>query len=224
MNSKLLKGSLAGVAALALAATGTTFAAYSDFGNINDNSLQAGILKIDLNNQNGSAATPLDFGNFNPGHSFVQNVWVASSNADSVPNANLSVTVTNVRDFENGCGSTNSEQLADPTCTASTDGDGTLGGEISPKLGTDMYAWMPSTPGQCANYPGAATAVSIWHSTPLKNTEGITKNISTSPGGHALNGGDGYCVRIEQYLPASTGNEVQSDSVKFDLRFDLEQV
>ena len=32
MNKKLVRGSLAGVAAIALAAGGTTFAAWSDFG------------------------------------------------------------------------------------------------------------------------------------------------------------------------------------------------
>ena len=42
MNSKLVKGSLAGVACLALAAGGSTFAAFSDFGTIADNSVQAG--------------------------------------------------------------------------------------------------------------------------------------------------------------------------------------
>ena len=220
MNSKLVKGSLAGVACLALAAGGSTFAAFSDFGTIADNSVQAGILKLNLNNQNGSAATPLNFGHFNPGHSFVQNVWVASSDSASVPHAKLSVKVENIRDFENGCGSANSEQAVDGTCSASNDGDGTLGGELSPLLGTDMYAWRPGTPGVCTSFPGAGDSgtTSIWHSTPLKSTEDVSKEIGV------LDGGQGYCVRIEQYLPGGTGNQVQSDGVKFDLRFDLVQL
>lgn len=218
MNKKLVRGSLAGVAAIALAAGGTTMAAFSDWNSISDNTVQTGILKLNLSNQDGSAATPLDFGHFNPGHSFVQNVWVASSASDSVPNAELSMKVENIRDYENGCGSTNSEQSVDPTCTASSDGDGTLGGELSPQLGTDIYAWKPSVAGVCGNFPGAASTVSVWHSTLLKNTEDQSKPIGM------LNGGEGYCVRIEQYLPTKTGNDVQSDSVKFDLRFDLTQI
>jgi predicted ribosomally synthesized peptide with SipW-like signal peptide len=220
MNSKLVKGSLAGVACLALAAGGSTFAAFSDFGSIADNSVQTGILKLNLNNQNGSAAAPLNFGHFNPGHSFVQNVWVASSDSASVPNAQLSVKVENIKDLENGCGSAHSEQAVDPSCSGSTDGDGTLGGEVSPLLGTDMYAWKPAKPGVCTDYPGAgdSATTSIWHSTPLKGTENVSKNIGV------LQGGQGYCVRIEQYMPTSTGNEAQSDGVKFDLRFDLVQL
>jgi predicted ribosomally synthesized peptide with SipW-like signal peptide len=218
MNKKIVRGSLAGVAVIALAAGGGTFASFSDWNSIGDNSVQSGILKLNLNNQNGSAAAPLDFGHFNPGHSFVQNVWVASSDSASVPNAQLSMKVENLRDFENGCGSTNSEQSVDPTCASSNDGDGTLGGELSPLLGTDIYAWKPATPGVCSNFPGTATTTSVWHSTVLKSTENISKPIGV------LSGGEGYCVRIEQYLPADTGNNVQSDGVKFDLRFDLVQL
>jgi predicted ribosomally synthesized peptide with SipW-like signal peptide len=217
MNSKLVKGSLAGVACIALATGGTTFAAFSDFGSIADNSVQAGILKLNLNNQNGSAAAPLDFGNFNPGHSFVQNVWVASSDSASVPDAQLSMKVENLRDFENGCGSS-SEKVDDPTCSASKNGDGTLDGEVSPLLGTDIYAWKPATPGVCGNFPDGAKDLSVWHSTPLKETQNVSKPIGV------LQGGQGFCVRIEQYMPKITGNNAQSDGVKYDLRFDLNQI
>jgi predicted ribosomally synthesized peptide with SipW-like signal peptide len=215
MNSKLVKGSLAGVACIALAGGGSTFAAFSDFGSIADNSVQAGILKLNLNNQNGSAAAPLDFGNFIPGTSWVNNVWVASSDSASVPNAMLSMKVENLRDFENGCASS-SEKVADPNCSSSTKGDGALGGEVSPLLGTDIYAWKPGTPGVCTSFPGKGdgATVSVWHSTALKETQDISKNIGV------LQGGQGYCVRIEQYMDKeNTGNGAQSDGVKYDLRF-----
>ena len=56
MNSKLIKGSLAGVAALALAAGGTTMAAWSDFG-VESTSAGAGILKLNVSTRDGAGST-----------------------------------------------------------------------------------------------------------------------------------------------------------------------
>jgi hypothetical protein len=211
MNKKIAQGALAGVAAIALAAGGSTYAGFSDWNTIADNKVEAGILKLNLNGDNGTAIAPLDFGSFTPGRSWINNVWVASSDAESVPNAKLSVTVANIRDAENGCEGTNGEKAADNSCDAAGDV-----GELSRFLGTDMYAWKPTSAGNCAGeLPGSN--VSIWHSTNLFNTQGTTKPIGD------LNAGQGYCVRIQQYVHRDVGNQIQGDGVKFDLKFDLVQ-
>src|SRR4051794_23969285 len=217
MNRKIILGTVAGVAAIGLAYGGTTYSAWSDFGDIKGNSVSTGILKLDLNAQHGGKAVPLNFGSFAPGMGFVQTVWIASSNGESVPNAALSVTINNLKDFENGCGSTNSEQVADASCVDSTKGDGLQGGELSSNLGTDMYSWTPKTAGDCTNYPDGQKDTNLIHSSTLKSQVGKKLDVAT------LAPGQGVCVRIEQYLPSSAGNEVQSDSVAYDLHFDLVQ-
>ncbi|MGH3509180.1 MAG: TasA family protein, partial [Nocardioidaceae bacterium] len=120
MNKKLAKGVLAGVATLALAAGGTTFAAFSDFGNINNNTVGAGFLRLDLG-ENGTGNASLDWGQLAPNniHS-TRTIWVASNDGLSVPNANLKVTFHNLSDQENGC-SSNGELAADPTCGTAGD-------------------------------------------------------------------------------------------------------
>jgi len=59
MNKKILKGALAGTAVIALAAGGGTWASFSDFGDINNNSVGAGFLRLDLG-QNGTGNASLD--------------------------------------------------------------------------------------------------------------------------------------------------------------------
>ena len=66
MNKKLIKASVAGAAALALAAGGTTFASWSDFGSISDN-LGGGIMISQACPNAGSGSTALDFDNLAPG-------------------------------------------------------------------------------------------------------------------------------------------------------------
>src|SRR4051794_31293283 len=64
MNKKIARGSLAGVAVIALLAGGGTFASWSDFDQINGNETAAGHLKLDLNstgsinNVGGAAMAP----------------------------------------------------------------------------------------------------------------------------------------------------------------------
>jgi hypothetical protein len=217
MNRKLVVGAVAGVAAVALAYGGTTYSAWSDFGEIQGNTVATGHLKLNLQAKDGGQAVPINFGSFAPGHGWATSVWIASNDGQSVPNGALSMKIQNLNDYENGCGSTNSEKAVDPTCVNSSNGDSQLGGELSANLGTDMYWWAPGTPGQCTDFPGTQTAHSIIHSSMLQTKVGQTFDITT------LTPGQGVCVRLEQYLPSSAGDDVQSDSVAYDLHFDLAQ-
>ncbi|MGH8959805.1 MAG: hypothetical protein ACRDWT_01140, partial [Jatrophihabitantaceae bacterium] len=60
MNRRLVVGCAAGLAALAIAAGGSTYAAFSDFGDITGNDAGAGILKLELG-PNGTGIVPLDY-------------------------------------------------------------------------------------------------------------------------------------------------------------------
>ena len=124
MNKALGKAALAGAAAIALAAGGGTYAAWSDFGNINGNSVGAGMLKLDLNGQTGNTpVAAINWGKLAPGMVNVRTVWLASNDGDSVPDAHLSATFSNLNDHENGC-ETNSEAAVDSDCGASPDNSG----------------------------------------------------------------------------------------------------
>lgn len=126
MNSKLVKASLAGAAAIALAAGGSTFAAFSDFGNLNGNSVGAGFLKLDLNAGHGSA--PLDFSKLAPGMNQFRTIWVASNDGQSVPSANLAITFKDLQDTAAPCNTSLGKASADPGCSVSNDGLDTISG------------------------------------------------------------------------------------------------
>lgn len=104
MNSKLMKAGLAGAAAIALAAGGSTFAAFSDFGNINGNSVGAGFLKLNLSASNtGGNTASLDFQKLAPGSYTGRTLWIASNDGQSVPDANIFVTLHNLVDTAAPC-------------------------------------------------------------------------------------------------------------------------
>jgi predicted ribosomally synthesized peptide with SipW-like signal peptide len=126
MNSKLVKASLAGAAAIALAAGGSTFAAFSDFGDINSNSVGAGFLKLDLNAGHGSA--PLDFDSLAPGMNSFRTIWVASNDGQSVPSANLAITFKNLQDTAAPCSTSLGKASVDAGCSVSNDGLNTITG------------------------------------------------------------------------------------------------
>ena len=233
MNKKLIKASVAGAAALALAAGGTTFAAFSDFGTINGNELGAGILKLDLQNVNGqtlSGETGLDFGELAPGNLHAEKrIWLATNSTQSTPNANLAISISNLKNLENNC-STNSERAVDNTCA--TVGDR---GELSDRLsvqgryfptlntaalcGTDAtpsgtQTWMPGDAAGSLNAAETGTIVSQ-----LKEADTTTPLV--------LSPGEGICVGVKTYWDKGTvgnaDNKAQGDSMTFDIRFDLTQ-
>ena len=84
MNSKLVKASLAGVAALAVTAGGTTCAAGSDFATAGD-SAGAGYLKLNLADRQGAAPTIAPF-SLAPGQNKTQEFYLASADSGNTPN------------------------------------------------------------------------------------------------------------------------------------------
>ncbi|NJC71084.1 hypothetical protein HC031_15385 [Planosporangium thailandense] len=234
MNKKLVKAALAGVAAIGLIGGGSTLAAWSDFGTINNNSIGAGFLKLDLNDQTGTTgAVPISWGKLAPGMTGQRMIWIASNDGQSVPDGNLSITISNLQNQENGC-SSNSEVVADPTC-----GDPNDKGELSHILNVQS-SYYPEVKDSktCATYPGQGGYNAFWASNQgdLDTANGKTYTLkepnSNSP--LVLSPGEGVCIGLSAYWPHDPSNQVsganandnvaQGDSLSFDIRFDLSQV
>jgi predicted ribosomally synthesized peptide with SipW-like signal peptide len=242
MNSKLVKAALAGVAALALAAGGGTFAAWSDFGSVNGNSVGAGFLKLDLNGQTGDTAiAPISWGKLAPGMVNVRTVWLASNDGESVPNATLSATFSNLDDQENNC-SSNSEKVADPTCSDNAPNSG----ELSHILNFQAQYYPTLTEEQCATWPGTNPPPDNTYNAFFASNQGDLFNVAEGAG-HTytlmdktgtnplvLKPGDGICIGFNAYWPHDPSNQVsapynndnvaQGDSFSFDVQFTLSQV
>ena len=238
MNSKLMKASIAGAAVAALAAGGSTFAAYSDFGNVNGNSIGAGILKLDLANGDTSAVQSLAFGNLAPGMGSNRATYVASSDGASVPNADLYLTIGNVQNQDNGCSSA-SESVADATC-----GDAGDPGELSRVLNVRVESYKPPTTGTCETEANAGIpAADVVNAAVIQNEVGsladpanISHQFLISDAAHPLAKGQGLCVAFFTYWPKTqdpahsysgltlpADNAAQGDSMTFDAHYDLVQ-
>jgi predicted ribosomally synthesized peptide with SipW-like signal peptide len=97
VNRKLVLGVLSGLAAIALAIGGSTYSAFSDFGQIDSNVVGAGLLKLNIG-VGGGANAALDFGQVMPGASTNHLAWVGSDDGGSVPDANRYLTLHNLTD------------------------------------------------------------------------------------------------------------------------------
>lgn len=251
MNTKLLKASLATAAVIALAAGGGTFAAFSDFGNVNGNSVGAGFLKLDLG-PNGTGIAPLDFGNFAPGSGTGRQIWVASNNGDSVPNAHLFITLKNLVDTAAPCSTSlgKAQGEIDSGVTGCTINGNTASGtpsqgNLSRVLSFQGYYYPTITdPATCAaltTYPQnyvSFFAAGRGDMYPIASGAGTkyelyTDSSKTTP--LVLQPGQGGCIGIsagwvagsDPVNPTVTNpsdNAAQSDSLTFDVRFDLVQV
>lgn len=245
MNSKLVKASLAGAAAIALAAGGGTFAAYSDYGSITGNSVGAGFLKLDINGADGSsAATPISWGKLAPGMVNVRTIWLASNDGQSVPNATLAATFNNLNDQENGC-SSQSERDADPNnCDANAPNTGELSHILNFQAG---YYPVDTTSDQCKSYANQNTPPDNWNAGFFASNQGDLYNVAEGTTGHTytltdptthnpivLAPGKGICIGFNAYWPHDPSNQVtapynndnvaQGDSFTFDVKFTLSQV
>jgi hypothetical protein len=243
MNSKLVKASVAGFAALALAAGGQTWSAFTDSGDINGNSVGAGFLRLNLNGQDGSSvATPISWGDLAPGMVNVRTVWLASNDGDSVPSAHLKAKFYNLDDQENNC-SSNSERAADPN---NCDGNAPNSGELSRILNFQTSYYPELTEDECATYPTNPDGPSNGYNAFFASNQG-DMFAAASGAGHeyvlneldttnplVLDPGEGICIGFNAYWPHDPSAQVsapynnddvaQGDSFSFDVKFTLEQV
>lgn len=224
MNHKLVKASVAGAAALALAAGGSTFAAWSDFG-VESTGAGAGIMKLTVSDRDGSGGTIQPF-NLAPGQNKFQEFYLASASADNVPSGVLTAKIQNLVDTEDGAPgcTTNSEALAEqpshvdshglPTNPANDCGNA---GELSSQATVQILVSDP--------VPSAASCpnTGIYHSATPSGTGTLASQIGKTFQLGTLQKGEGVCVRMEMSLPTSATDATQGDDVGFDWRFDLTQ-
>lgn len=228
MNKKLIKASIAGAATLALAAGGSTFAAWSDFDTITGNTTEAGHLKIDLNST--GAISNVGGQAIAPGESRTIDFMIASADLDGVPLADLSMQVIplSLTDLENGCGSTNSEAILDPTCATPGDpGEFSQQGYVRVRFSTPAALGDMTFANNSCTAPGGYVN-SLMYAPANNNTSTAYPRLNAfaAAGNHALgqlSDGQGVCVRVDLGLDPTATNAVQSDSSTFDLQFDLVQ-
>jgi hypothetical protein len=220
MNSKLIKASLAGAAALAVATGGGTFAAWSDFGTSSDRSTGAGQLTLALGAETTQVVGATDRLNLKPGGNSVRDFFIASNSGDSVPTGNLYVTPQIVSDNEDGCTSSNSEAAAQAVEYPGTSCASTANpGQFSDQVNLEIYQ---SAPFAATSAPDCSTQSYPTHVLPAGKTllerDGQRYQIA-----NGLQPGQGICVRFLYVLPAGATNAIQGDSTDHNAKFDLVQ-
>jgi hypothetical protein len=218
MNHKLLKASMAGVAALAVAAGGTTFAAWSDFGVV-ANDVGADALVLELDARNGSGTEGFHEVQMAPGVNREFDFIIASRpGGEVVPSADLNLQLVNLDDSGDTVTS-NSEDVAE---------DGLLDGVVSPEGEFDdeavitINASNPTTSSTPCSEPRGSRQSSITLRDLFNAT--ATSPVNLLPAGTVLKPGEKVCVGMGLQLPkASATDASQGDQASFDLLFNLIQ-
>ncbi len=212
MNKKLLKASVAGVAVAAIAFSGSTFAAWSDFGE-ESTGAGAGILKLNLSDRDGTSSGVAPF-SLAPGQNKTQEFFLASADAGNVPTGILTGKIQNLDDIEDGGPSctTNSERVAEGGNGCGTEG------ELADEMKIQVLASQPvASQASCPN-------TGIYGSTTPSGVGQLDDKAGTEFQLGELEAGEGVCVRMEASLPkAASTNASQGDEVTYDWRFDLTQ-
>jgi predicted ribosomally synthesized peptide with SipW-like signal peptide len=230
MNSKLVKASMAGAAAIALAAGGGTYANWSDFQNVNGNTTAAGHLVLNVND-NGvdTSQNPLRLA---PGENRFIDYYIASNDGQSVPNGQLSITLKNLVNHEDGCTS-NSEAVAegatvpgyDPSLDCGDNSAGNNNGELGSEARMEIIQYGPSANGQCSS----VSPLSGIPNSVVQNFAFVNGLENVKIPVVQLTPGQATCVRaivdlLADPSPVAADNKVQGDSMTWDFHFDLEQV
>lgn len=212
-KKKLIAGAVAGVAALALIGGGT-FALWSDFDVLEDNTASAGLLELTVENGPvNSIGKPIA-----PGETYDYEYFLSSADLAGVPNADLSLSIVKdtIKNRENGCNG--DEETPDPTC-----GSAEADGEFSEQSVMRIRWSNPitnATAATCKN--GGQTfpnGVQVLDSAP--SIDVVAAGAPVDLGN--LTAGQGVCVRIDVGLPVAADNASQGDSATYDVRFDLTQ-
>lgn len=237
---KILTTSLAAIGVAGLI-SGGTFALWSDFQVVADNSSEAGELVLTADESSVSTnggGGPLAPGENKTVYRFVSN---RSDNTVALQDALLELSFENLRDAENGCAS-NGEAVAEGASeaqaavndysAAACDTETTTGGELSTEAYLQVRKGAPSTTivdatdctSGSSSAVGAAKTLSAWMSAPAVNLG-------------SLDPGEGLCIVFEFGLPGNgiappgidfggppATNASQGDSALWDIRLDLTQI
>lgn len=235
---KMLITSLAAVGVAGLI-SGGTFALWSDFQVVADNSSEAG--ELVLNADASSVTTNGGGGPLAPGenktvYKFVSN---RSDNTVALQDALLELSFENLRDAENGCAS-NGEAVAEGASTseaasgdysnAACDAETTTGGELSQEAYLQVRKSATSATIDDASDCVSTSSSAVGAAKTLLAWQTSTVNLGT------LDPGQGLCLVFEFGLPGNgiappgidfggppATNASQGDTALWDIRLDLTQ-
>lgn len=202
------------ISALIIAAVGgggiaASRALFTDTETGTDSSFTVGTLDMDIDGNNGNPSAFDRFEVTNIGADGTVNgtkTWTIN-NTGSLP-GNLSLSLLNLLNTENGCNEP--EALSDTTCNTPGVGEGELGAAISTEVILDRGNGAENVVGADLQTTSMADYATQWDTNagtvtiPAGGSVTVTMNWSTDP--------------------QSYGNEIQSDSLAFDVNFVLEQV
>lgn len=185
-----------------------TTALFTDTERTEDSTFTAGTLDMNVDGNNGTAFDNIVVGNIGADGTVSGSKTWTINNTGTVP-GELAFQMLELRNYENRCNEP--EALVDTTCGDPQDvndlglGLGELGNAVSTvvKVGDTQYVasnLATANQGEYKTQWDAAPTVTI----PAGGSVTVTMDWATNP--------------------ASYGNEVQSDSLDFDLQFDLTQV
>lgn len=211
MNPRKLLLALLGLGLGGMVVYNVTAALFTDVETTQDSTFTAGTLDMNVDGNNGTAFDNIVVSNIGVDGTVSGTKTWTINNTGSVP-GNLTMQVTNVVNNENGCNEP--EALVDTTCDDPGADQGELGGVIATSVDLDTDAAGPNAATTVIN-SDLATADAGQYLTQWTANAGTV----TIPAGGSLT------VTMDwSNDPASYGNEIQSDSLEFDVQFDLEQV
>jgi hypothetical protein len=180
----------------------TTFALFKDQEINTGSEFKVGTLELEVNGSNNSEITAFNIQDIGSGEELGgEQLWTLK-NKGTLP-GKLVVSLINVADKENGCNAP--ESKVDQTCSSPGIGEGELGKIII--INTYINGKIKSS---------------------TKLTEADIKNMkliweTESP--TIISAGSSIEVKMSWLVEGDNyGNEIQSDSVNFDVQFDLEQI
>jgi len=211
MNPKKLLLGLLVLALGAMTVRNLTSALFTDTERTEDSTFTAGTLDINVDEHDGTVFDNIVVSNIGVDGTVSGGKTWTINNTGSVP-GNLVMRVMSVVNNENGCNEP--ESLVDETCDDPGPDQGELGGVVTTAVILDDDATGPNASVTVANST-LATADADQYLSQWNANAGVV----TIPAGGSLT-----VTMNWSNDPASYGNEIQSDSLTFDVQFDIEQV
>jgi hypothetical protein len=234
---KLLLG-LAGIGVAATAIGGGTFATYSDYAKIEDNTSGAGILRLDMDDPatlkfDNIRLSPHD-GDEGPYDYYERVVFLTSSDSKSAPNGDLSLTFSDFDDIEGDSDAAGPfDAVSNCTTQSEMDAEGGACGTDGEFAEQAQFRVAYSDPVTASTINPDLSNCSFTHYSYLTSAR---KALDSSglPGftpdpyptvnlASAMAPGKGVCVRFEVSLGSDATNASQGDSISWDTQIDLNQ-
>lgn len=206
MKKKLFK-SIAIIVAVAVVGLASTQALFRDVEKSQQGVFVVGTLDMNVEDESGQVAESIVVSNVGEQSTLSGGKTWTVKNAGSLP-GRLTFQLTNIRNYENGCNEP--EEIEDSTCG----NPGELEGELGAAINTAVSYRQGQTEQTAVNANLATDAVNEY----LSQWQANAGNVVVPPGGQVE---VSFSWSADEF---SFGNEVQSDSVMFDVVFELEQI